>query len=96
MALSVAEKRSIRRALCNKRASARVIAVIDSGSADTLSGLVERSIGTAFAGKRRATAIIANLESGTATTAATEKHLAYAIGRARTAAGICDEIDTLT
>ena len=96
MALTQKEKTALRRALCDRRASSRLITVIDSGTAAALSGQVERSIATAVAGKRRATALIANLESGTATTAVTEKHLAYAVGKELPAAGICDEIDALT
>jgi hypothetical protein len=96
MALTKSQKRTIRRALCDRRASATLISVIDSGTATALSGKVERSISTAFAGKRRATAIIANIESGTAMSYASKKHLAYAIGKTKPVAGIATLVNALS
>jgi hypothetical protein len=97
MALSQRDKVNIRRALCDRVASARVIAVIDGGASAALSLKVERAINTAHASKTNAAALIANLESGTAMSTASKRALGRVLGRyAPDVANIATDVDALS
>jgi hypothetical protein len=97
MALSATDKRKLRRAIPGRRINAKLIAVIDSGSATALAQVIERGVWTAFGRKIKSQAFITNIETGTAMSTASKRRLGRLIGRyAPGVANIATDVDALS
>lgn len=96
MALTDADKRAFRNALCDRSVSSALITTIDAGSAAALTDRQEQVLGKIFPSKTVLASVVAAFETGTALSDRAIRMLHNAVGSKLHGGNLATEINSLT
>lgn len=96
MAMTVREKRALRRAFASRKHADIIADIIDGGSATAVADETEKVIRLALGNYNLGTSFIAALEGGTSLSAETARAFANIVGRQSFADSLITQINAIT